>query len=161
MYKYIHTCIYIHISCLHTYTQTHIYTHVYTYERMQSMSEMMARQRLRGKTNLTPRCSVLLPVCWNPEGDTLVVSSPIARNEERRISAEQPQPTVVPTARRPDHIRLSALVRSQSTQFTQAPSLAARPWPPETRSFSAILAGFFLRSNLLSVIKEVTPYFFK
>ena len=30
MYKYIHTCIYIHISCPHTYTHTHIYTHAYT-----------------------------------------------------------------------------------------------------------------------------------
>jgi len=29
MYTYIHTCIYIHISCLHTYTHTHIYTHAY------------------------------------------------------------------------------------------------------------------------------------
>ena len=29
MYKYIHTCIYIHISCLHTYTHTHIYTYAY------------------------------------------------------------------------------------------------------------------------------------
>jgi len=29
MYKYIHTCMYIHISCPHTYTHTHIYTHAY------------------------------------------------------------------------------------------------------------------------------------
>ena len=29
MYKYIHTCIYIHISCPHTYTHTHRYTHAY------------------------------------------------------------------------------------------------------------------------------------
>ena len=29
MYKYIHTCIYVHISCPHTYTHTHIYTHAY------------------------------------------------------------------------------------------------------------------------------------
>ena len=28
MYKYIHTCIYIHISCPHTSTHTHIYTHI-------------------------------------------------------------------------------------------------------------------------------------
>jgi len=28
MYKYIHTCIYIHISCPHTYTHTHIYTRI-------------------------------------------------------------------------------------------------------------------------------------
>ena len=29
MYKYIHTCIYIHISCPHTYAHTHINTHAY------------------------------------------------------------------------------------------------------------------------------------
>jgi len=29
MYKYIHTCIYIHKSCPHTYTHTHICTHTY------------------------------------------------------------------------------------------------------------------------------------
>jgi len=29
IHKYIHTCIYIHISCTHTYTNTHIYTHAY------------------------------------------------------------------------------------------------------------------------------------
>ena len=28
MYKYIHTCIYIHISCPHTYTHTHIHTRI-------------------------------------------------------------------------------------------------------------------------------------
>ena len=51
MYKYIHTCIYIHISCLHTYTHTHIYTHAYKMyiERTQSTSETTARQRLRGQ----------------------------------------------------------------------------------------------------------------
>ena len=29
MYKYINTCIYIHISCPHIYTHTRIYTHAY------------------------------------------------------------------------------------------------------------------------------------
>ena len=29
MYKYIHTCIYIHTSCPHTYTHTRKYTHTY------------------------------------------------------------------------------------------------------------------------------------
>ena len=66
-------------------------------------------------------------------------------HEKRRISAEQLQPTAahrtIMTARRPDHIHLSALVRSQSTQFTQALSLAARPWPPETRSFLCHFSG--------------------
>ena len=74
MYKYIHTCIYIHISCPHTYTHTHIYTHTHrkcTYERTQSTSETMARQPLRGKPSLTPRSSALLPVRCNPEEGTL------------------------------------------------------------------------------------------
>ena len=117
MYKYIHTCIYIHISCPHTYTHTHVYTHTYkcTYERTQSTSETTARQRLRGQPNLTPRSSVLLPV---------------------RIT----------TARRPDHIRLSALVRSRSTQFIVHASSQlghAGPWPSETRSFSCHFGGVF------------------
>ena len=42
-------------------------------------------------------------------------------HDERRISAEQQQPIAahhtITTAHRPDHIRLSALVRSRSTQF--------------------------------------------
>jgi len=68
-------------------------------------------------------------------------------HEERRISAEQPQPTAahctITTARRPDHIRLSALVRSRSTQFTAHPSCELGRGPPKRGHFSAILAGFF------------------
>jgi len=120
MYKYIHTCIYIHISCPHTYTHTHIYTHGYkcTYECTQNTSETTAWQRLRGQPNLTPRSSALLPV---------------------RIT----------TARRPDHIHLSALVWSRSTQFIVHASSKLGHGPPKRGHFSAILAGFshrFLRS---------------
>ena len=112
MYKYIHTCIYIHISFLHTYTHTHIYTHAYkcTYERTQSTSETTARQRLRGQPNLTPRSSALLPV---------------------RIT----------TARRPDHICISVLVRSRSTQFIVHTSSQPCHGPLKRGHFSAILAG--------------------
>ena len=87
MYKYIHTCIYIHISCAHTYTHTHIYTHdtKCTYARTQSTSETTAQQRLRRQPNLTPRSSALLPV---------------------RIT----------TAHRPDHIHSSALVKIHPVQ---------------------------------------------
>ena len=117
MYKYIHTCIYIHISCPHTYTHTHyIYTHTHTkctYERTQSTFETTARQRLRGQPNLTPRSSALLPV---------------------RIM----------TACRPDHIRLSALVRSRSTQFIVHASSQLGHGPPKRGHFSAILAGFYM-----------------
>ena len=115
MYKYIHTCIYIHISCLHTYTHTHIYTQMHTkctYERTQSTSETTALQRLCGKPNLTPRSSALLLV---------------------RIT----------TARRPDHIRLSALVRSRSTQFIVHASSQLGHGPTKRDHFSTILAGFF------------------
>jgi len=66
-------------------------------------------------------------------------------HEERRISAEQPQPTAahhtIRTARRPDHIRLSALVRSRSTQFTAHPSCELGRGAQKRGRFSAILAG--------------------
>ena len=118
-----HIYVYIHVR---THTHIHIYTHTHTkctYERTQSTSETTAPQRLRGKPNLTPRSSALLPVRCNLEGDTLRGQQPnrLPVYEERRISAEQPQPTAahhtITTARCPDHIRLSALVRSRSTQF--------------------------------------------
>jgi len=67
-----------------------------------------------------------------------VASSPIAC-EERRISAEQPQPTVahrtITTARRPDHLRLSALVRSRSTQVTAHTSYQLGRGPPKQGHF--------------------------
>jgi len=47
-------------------------------------------------------------------------------------------PVHITTARRPDHICLSALVRSRSTQFivhTSSQLGHAGPWPSETRSF--------------------------
>jgi len=69
IYIYIHTCTYIYMHN-RTHTHIHIYTHTHTkctYERTQSMSEMTARQRLRGKPNLTPKSSALLPVRCNPE----------------------------------------------------------------------------------------------
>ena len=74
-------------------------------------------------------------------------------HEERRISAEQPQLTAahhtITTARRPDHIRLSALVRSRSTQFTAHPSCELGHGPPKRGHFSAILAGIFRVTRVL------------
>ena len=62
------------------------------------------------------------------------------------MSAEQPQPTAahhtITTARRPDHIRLSALVRSQFTRFIVHASSQFGRGPPKRGHFSAILAGF-------------------
>jgi len=46
------------------------------------------------------------------------------------------------TVRRPDHIRLSALVRSQSTQFIVHASSQLGRGPPKRGHFSAILVGF-------------------
>ena len=72
-------------------------------------------------------------------------------HEERRISAEQPQPTAahrtITTARRPDHIRLSALVRSRSTQFIVHASSQLGHGPPKRGHCSAILAGCCLQER--------------
>jgi len=126
IYIYIHTCTYTYICMsahIHTYTYIHTYTHTYKLYicTHASTSETTARQRLRGKPNCTSRSSALLPVRCNPEED--YPSWPAAQlpvHEEQQISAEQPQSTAaqytITTARRPDRIRLSALVRSRSTQ---------------------------------------------
>ena len=83
-----------------------------------------------------------------------MASSPIARHEERRISAEQPQPTAahrtITTARRPDHICLSALVWSRSTQFTAHPSCELVRGPPKRGHFPAILAVFLCAACMLA-----------
>jgi len=53
-------------------------------------------------------------------------------------------PVHITTARRPDHIRLSSLLRSRSTQFIVHASSQlghAGPWPPETRSFFCHFGG--------------------
>ena len=50
-------------------------------------------------------------------------------------------PVCITTARRPDHIRLSALVRSRSTQFIVHASSQLGHGPPKRGHFSAILAG--------------------
>jgi len=150
VHTHIHIYIYIIHTCPHTYTHTHIYTHTYKLYicTHASTSETTARQRLRGQPDLTPRRTALLPVRCNPEGD--YPSWPAAQlpvHEERRISAEQPQPTAphhtITTARRPDHIRLCALVRSRSTQFIANPSCQLGCGPPKRGHFSAILADFF------------------
>ena len=84
-----------------------------------------------------------------------MTNSPIARHEERQISTEQPQSTAahrtITTARRPDHIRLSALVRTRSTQFTAHSSYDLGRGPPKRGHFPAILVGFF---NIFMRIKN-------
>jgi len=155
MYKYIHTCICIHISCPHTYTHTHIYTHAYkmyiwTHAKhiWNNGAAGTAREAQLDAKKLCPSPCPLQSGGGYPSWPA--PQSPVheKRREQPQPTAEQPQPTAahrtITTARRPDHIRLSALVRSQSTHFTQAPSLAARPWPPETRSFFCHFGGFLL-----------------
>jgi len=78
-------------------------------------------------------------------------------HEERQISAEQPQPTAahrtITTARRPDHIRLSALVWSRSTQFTTHQSCQLGRGPPKGCHFPAILAGFSILVGRIFSVK--------
>jgi len=136
-------------TCPHTYTHTHIHTHTYKMYicTHASTSETMTRQRLRGKPDLTPRSSALLPVRCNPEGD--YPSWPAAKlpvHEEQLISAENPQPTAahhtIMIVRHPDHNRLSTLVRSHSTHFIAHPSCQLSCGPPKQGHFSANFAGF-------------------
>jgi len=51
-------------------------------------------------------------------------------------------PVRITTARRPDHIRLSALVRSRSTHFIVHANSQLCHGPPKRGHFPAILAGF-------------------
>jgi len=162
MYKYIHTCIYIHTSCPHTYTHTHIYTHafkmyIWTHAKhvWNDGSAATAREAQLDAKKLCPSPCPLQSVGGYPSWSAS--QSPV--HEKRRISAEQPQPTAahrtITTARRPDHIRLFALVRSHSTQFTQALSLAARPWPPKTRSFFCHFGGLIsVQSTSLTRLQQ-------
>jgi len=159
MYKYIHTCIYIHISCPHTYTHTHIYTHAYkkyiwTHAKhvWNDGAAATAREAQLDAKKLFPSPCPLqsgggYPLWPAPQ-------SPV--HEKRQISAEQPQPTsahrTITTARRPDHIRLCALVRSRSTQFIVHASCQLGRGPPTRGHFSAILAGSLQTTSLLRTI---------
>jgi len=72
-------------------------------------------------------------------------------HEKQQISTEQPQPTAahrtITTVRRLYHIRLSALVRSQSTQFIVHATSQLGRGPPKRGHFSAILAGYSATEN--------------
>ena len=138
-----HMHIYTYIMSAHIHTYTYIHTHIQNvYERTQSTSETMVQQRLRGKPSLTREAQLdAKKLCPSPcplQSGGGYPSWPAAQSpfhEERRKSAEQPQPTAahhtITTARRPDHIRLSALVRSRSTQFTAHPSCELGRGPPK------------------------------
>jgi len=156
IYIYIHTCTYIYIH-VRAHTHIHIYTHTHTkctYERTQSTSETTVRQRLRGKPNLMPRSSALLPVRCNPEGDTLRDQQP---NCPSRGTTDSRRTTTTNSSS--SHHRDSAPSRPHPLICTGAepihpvhgpPKLRAWPWPPETRSFFCHFGGFFqlIRSQL-------------
>jgi len=131
--------IYVYIQIYDIYTYMCIYLKIQTYG-----AAATAREAQLDAKKLCPSPCPLQSGGGYPSWPA--PQSPVL--EKRRISAEQLQPTAahrtITTARRPDHIRLSALVRSQSTRFTQAPSFAARPWPPETRSFFCHFGGSFV-----------------
>ena len=148
MHTYVcsNTHAYLHIyTCQYTYIHAHIYTHTYNMYicTHANESEKTVRQRLCGKSNVTPRTSALLPARCNPEGDChLWLAAQLTVHEEQRISAEQPQPTAahrtITIARHPDYIHLSALVRSPSTQFMDCPSCQLGRGPLKRGHFSAM-----------------------
>ena len=95
MYKYIHTCIYIYIyTSTHTYTHTHIYTHAYkmyiwTHAKHVWNDGAAAREAQLDAKKLCPSPCPLQSGGGYPSWPA--AQSPV--HEERRISAEQPQPT--------------------------------------------------------------------
>ena len=151
MHTHTHTHVYKRID-VQIHTHMHIYTyimsahiHTYTYTHTLIQNVHMNARKARREAQLGAKKLCPSPCPLQSGGGYLSRPAPQSPvHEKRRISSEQPQPTAahctITTARRADHIRLSALVRS--TQFMQAPSLAARPWPPEMRSFFFHLGGF-------------------
>ena len=140
IYTYIHVRTRIHI---HMYTHTHTQC---THERTQSTSKTTAWQRLRWKPNLTPRSTALLPIRWNPEGDTLGGQQP---NCPSRGTTDKRRTTTINSSS--SHHHDSAPSRPHPLIYTGAepihpvhgpPKLRAWPWPPETKR--GILAGFYL-----------------
>ena len=138
MYKYIHTFIYIHISCPHTYTHTHIYTHAYKMyigtHAKHVWNDGAAATAREAQLDAKKLCPSPCPLQSGGIPSWPAAQSPV--HKERQISAEQPQPTAahrtITTARRPDHVSLSALVRSRSTQFiVHASSQLGRSPPNE------------------------------
>ena len=108
MYKYIHTCICIYH--VRTHTHIHIYTHTHT---------KCTYERMQSTSETTARQRL--------RGQTNLVP---------RSSALLPVRST--TVRRPDHIRLSTLVRSRSTVHASSQLVYG---PPKRGHFSVILAG--------------------
>ena len=112
-----HIHIYIYMSA-HIHTYTYIHTHIQNVH-MNARKARLRRRRSSDCAGSPTSRQEALPFSLSAEfrrGIPFMASSPV--HEERRISAEQPQPTAahrtITTARRLDHIRSSALVRSRS-----------------------------------------------
>jgi len=158
MHTHTHTHVCKHID-VQIHTHMHIYTyimsaqiHTYTYIHTRIQNVHMNARKVRLKrwrcieaqvhsNKLCPSPCPLQSGGGYPSWPA--PQSPV--HEKRRISAEQPQPTTVhhtiTTACRPDHICLSALVQSQSTQFIVHASSQLGRDLPKRGHFSTILVG--------------------
>ena len=122
IYIYIHTCTYI---CIYMSAHIHIYTYIHTRIQNVHMNARKARLKQRcgsdcagAQLDAKKLCPSPCPLQSRGEYPSWPAARQLPVHEERRISAEQPQPTAahrtITTARRLDHIRSSALVRSRS-----------------------------------------------
>ena len=112
MYKYIHTCIYIHISCPHTSTHTHIYTHAY-------------------KMYIWTHAKHV----WN---DGAVATAREAQLDAKKL-CPSPCPHHDSAPSRPHPL---ICTRAEPIHPVHCPrQLPAWPWPPETRSFFCHFGG--------------------
>jgi len=130
MHKYAYTYTYTRVEthrCTNTYTHAYIYIyHVHTHTRIHIYTHTHAKCTYE-RTQSTSETTALQRLRGQP-------------NLTPRSSALPP--VRITTARRPDHIRLSALVRSRSIQFIVHASSQLGHGPPKRGHFSAILAGF-------------------
>jgi len=150
----IHTHVHIYTYIMSAHIHTHAYKmHIWTHAKhvWNDDAAATAREARLDAKKLCPSPCPLQSGGGYPSWPA--AQSPVRK--ERRIRAEQPQLTAahhtITTARRPDHIRLSALVRSQSTQFIVHASSQLGHGPPKRGHFSAILAVFFpwITGNLI------------
>ena len=115
MYKYIHTCIHIHISCPHTYTHTHIYTHVY-------------------KMYIWTHAKHV----WN---DGAAATARVAKLDTKKL-CPSPCPHHDSAPSRPHPLICTGAEPIHPIRFPR--QLPAWPWSPETRSFFCHFGGVFL-----------------
>ena len=114
MYKYIHTCIYIHISCPHTYTHTHIYTHAY-------------------KMYIWTHAKHI----WN---DGAAATAREAQLDTKKLCPSPcPHHKIAPS--RPHPLICTGAEQIHPVHCPR--QLPAWPWPPETRSFFCHFGGVF------------------